>query len=123
MRATLVGRVATPVITASGTQPTDQGWGKNYGIAKSWLKVVEASKASPLSDIPMVQGLAPLRTEKELGISVETGLAIACPGMGGFTPLKGFTPGTTSSHGLTESDMVINLKPELELEYSQWHLL
>ena len=32
--ATLVGRVATPVIPASGTQPVDQGWGKNYGIAK-----------------------------------------------------------------------------------------
>ena len=32
--ATLVGRVATPVIPASGTQPVDQGWGKNYGVAK-----------------------------------------------------------------------------------------
>ena len=32
--ATLVARVATPVIPASETKPVDQGWGKNYGIAK-----------------------------------------------------------------------------------------
>ena len=32
--ATLVGRMETPVIPASGKQPADQGWDKNYGIAK-----------------------------------------------------------------------------------------
>ena len=109
--AILVGRVATPVIPASGTQPVDQGWGKNYVIAKE----VEAVGLPQFQLVTIIWGLTPLRPDKDLGISVETGLELLHLSRGkGYRDLKGLTSSATCTHGLQESDLVISLKPKLE---------
>ena len=74
--ATLVGKVATPVIPASGRQSVDQGWDKNYGIARGYLKVVEAGGLPRFQLVTIIWGLTLLRADQDLGISVETGLVL-----------------------------------------------
>ena len=68
--------------------------------------------------VTIIQGFTPLRADKDHGILVETGLLLRLSRGKGCRGLKGLAPSTICTHGLTESDLVISLKPELELEYS-----
>ena len=80
--AILVGRVVTPVIQSSGTQLVDQGRGKKTWNCKEIAqKVVEAGRLTHFHLVTTIRGLTPLRSDKDLGISVETGMVSACPGV------------------------------------------
>ena len=114
---TLVGRLATPVISASGTQPADQGWGKKACNCKEIARGSRRWRASPI--LACHHSLRTLlRTDEEFGISDETGLVLRLSRVEGWRGLMGWTPTNACSHGLTELHMVINSKPDLELEYS-----